>query len=400
MGSSSYETVQITTTRKDHFNPPTEWGEWRAEAPIRRLTFPDGHRGWLVSGYRHARTLLADPRFSNRPELQHAVLPILLFEDPQGLGLPPGFFIFLDPPEHTRYRGALTGQFTVRRMRLLESRVAEIVTEHLDAMEAAGPPADLMADFALPIPSLVICELLGVPYDDREVFQRETDVLIAFDVGMDEAQAAMARLAGYLLGLVARKRAAPSDDLLGGLAGGTDLSDAEITGMAFLLLGAGHETTASMLGLGTLALLRHPAQLAAMRDDPDVVDGGVEELMRYLSVVTAGVTRAALDDVEFEGHLVKAGESVVFLLPEANRDPLRFGAPDELDLSRTASGHLAFGHGIHQCLGQQLARIELRIAFPALLRRFPGLRPAVPIEQITVKPGSLIHGLTRFPVTW
>ncbi|GGZ87827.1 cytochrome P450 [Streptomyces bluensis] len=319
-------------------------------------------------------------------------------DDQQSSPAPPGFFLLMDPPDHTRYRRLLTGQFTVRRMKALEPRIAAIVADHLDAMAAAGPPADLVQEFALPIPSLVICELLGVPYADRAGFQRDSVLLISFDLPEKDREAAMRRMTAYLGDLTAHKRTHSADDLLSGLATHPELTDTEIAGMASLLLLAGHETTANMLALGTYALLRNPAQLEAVRE-PATVGAAVEELLRHLSIVFV-VVRTAREDVEVEGRPIRAGESVTVSLAAANRDPRHFPAADRLDVAGGRMGHLAFGHGVHQCLGQQLARTEMRLAYPALLRRFPALRLAVPPEQVPLRVGTTIHGVTRLPVTW
>nr|WP_283134016.1 cytochrome P450 [Rhizohabitans arisaemae] len=386
--------------RSTYFDPPPRLAEYRRESPIRRLAFTDGHLGWLVTGYDTARAVLADPRFSNRDAFLHPIVPPEFTNPLQTGGFPPSFFLFTDPPDHTRYRKPLTGHFTVRRMRLLQERVAQIVEERLAEMERLGPPLDLVAEFALPIPSLVICELLGVPYTDRAAFQRDSRLLTDFTTTAEEAAAALGSLGGYLYELILRKRATPTDDLLGELASAEGFTVEEIIGMSMLLLIAGYETTANLLGLGTLALLDNPGQLALLRDDPSVADGAVEELLRHLSVVTVGSTRSATEDVEIGGHTIAAGETVVVSLAAANRDPLRFDSPDDLDLTRQAPGHLAFGHGIHQCLGQQLARIELKIAFPALIRRFPGLRLADPGAPIPVRTYATVHGVERLPVTW
>ncbi|NUR93072.1 MAG: cytochrome P450 [Nonomuraea sp.] len=384
-------------SRQRPFDPPDEATALRHEGAMHRLTFADGHLGWLVTGYSAARSILADPRFSNRPDRIH---PVVTARMRLQENVPPGFFIRMDAPEHTRFRKLLTGQFTVRRMKMLEPRIEEIAASCLDAMQAAGPPADLVQSFALPIPSLVICELLGVPYADRAEFQEDTKVLVNLETAADDALAAFSRIGAYLAGLIQRKRAEPADDLLSGLVESGELNDEELTGVAFLLLVAGHETTANMLGLGTYALLTNPDQLAAMRDDPSVVDNGVEELLRYLTIIHIGPVRSALEDVEIEGRLVRAGESVAFHIPTVNRDPSRFPDADRLDVHRPAGGHLTFGHGIHQCLGQQLARAEMRIAYPALLRRLPGLRLAVSPEEVPMRSDMSIYGVHRLPVTW
>jgi cytochrome P450 len=374
------------------FDPPAEL---RARPPVSRLSLWDGTVGWLVTSHSLARTVLADPRFSVRNELR--TVPIRRLTAPPA---EPGMFVALDPPDHTHYRRLLTGQFTVRRMNRMVPRIQEITEEHLDAMRRAGPPVDLVQAFALPIPSLVICELLGVPYAERDRFQAHSAQLLRIDTELDEIEAAADEIREFMSELVAKKRAHPSDDLLSGLIEGGELNDGELTVIGLLLLIAGHETTANMLSLGTLTLLRNPTQLAALRSDPTLVDNAVEELLRYLTVIQFGLTRAALEDVELDGVTIKAGESVTISLPAANRDSARFPDPDELDLTRPTAGHMAFGHGIHQCLGQQLARIEMRIGYAALLRRFPTLRLAAPVEDIPLRDNMIVYGAHHLPVTW
>jgi len=273
------------------------------------------------------------------------------------------------------------------------------VAETLAALTAAGPPADLVRDFALPVASRMICELLGVPYDDHETFERQSNEMTDPARSEEERQAAAEAMWTSLYLLVRHKRAIPADDLLSGLVA-TDLGDEEVTGIALMLLFAGHETTANMLALGTFALLRHLDQLAALRADESLVDGAVEELLRHLSIVQYEVNRAALEDVEVAGRTIREGDSVLVSLPVANRDPARFADPDTLDLTRPAGGHLAFGHGVHQCLGQQLARIELRVGYSALLRRFPTLHLAVPPEDVPLRTGCGIYGVAELPVAW
>ncbi|MEW2500173.1 cytochrome P450 [Amycolatopsis sp. NPDC047767] len=379
------------------FDPPAELGPIRERHPVVRLTYPDGHEGWLVTGYAQVRAVLADQRFSSRYELAHYPMPGL-----EGIEVPPatpGDLTGVDDPEHSRYRKLLTGRFTVRRMRQLTERVEQVTAEHLDAMARQGPVVDLVQAFAHPVPAVMICELLGVPYADRESFQGHAAAVSDVDAAPEERFAAYGKLQEYVARLVPAKRAEPTDDILSELTT-SDLTDEELAGLATFLLGAGLDTTANMLALGTFALLQHPEQLAALRADPDLADKAVEELLRYLSITHTGV-RAALEDVELDGQLIKAGESVTLSVQAGNRDPRRFADPDALDLSRGGPGHLTFGHGIHQCLGQQLARVELRVALPALARRFPTLRLAVAPEDVRLRPGHQnIYGVQRLPVTW
>ncbi|GAA4535751.1 cytochrome P450 [Amycolatopsis samaneae] len=388
-----------TTRGRCPFDPPEALTEIGARSPISRLVYPDGHEGWLVTGYAAARAVLADVRFSSRAELRRTPIPHAFAKEKPRPAMPGAISAF-DPPEHTRLRKHLTGQFTVRRMQMLEPRVARITEEHLDRMAAAGSPADLVRAFALPIPSLVICELLGVPYEDREVFQKNTSVLFNLKSSVEEITTAMGGITSYMAELVDRKRAEPDEHLISGLIETGDLTDEELATIGMTLLVAGHETTANMLALGTFVLLENPEQLALMRDDPDVVKNAVEELMRYLSVIHVGPGRTAVEDVEVAGQLIRAGESVAVSVPAANRDPERFPDPDRLDLTRAATGHIGFGHGVHQCLGQQLARVEMRIALPALFRRFPGLRLAIPAEDVRMRADMGIYGVHELPVAW
>ncbi|MFE1550026.1 cytochrome P450 [Streptomyces sp. NPDC058718] len=379
------------------FDPPAGLAELREESPLTRMAYPDGHVGWLATGYSTVRAIMGDNRFSSRYELMHYPFP----GGPEG-PLPPapvGDMTGMDAPEHTRLRRILTGKFTVLRMRLLSDRVAEITAEHLDAMERGGPGADLVEAFARPLPALMICELLGVPYADRDRFQGHADTIMSMDVSPEDRYAAYVGLQEYMAELVAAQRAAPGDDLLGDLARDSDLSDEELVGVGGFLLAAGLDTTANMIAHGTFALLTDPAQADALRTDPDLAPQAVEELMRYLTIAHTSV-KSALEDVELEGSLIKAGESVTLSLEAANRDAERFPDPDVLDLHRKATGHLGFGHGIHQCLGQQLARVELTVALPALLRRFPTLRLDVPADEVPLRTDMNIYGVHRLPVTW
>ncbi|MEV0049826.1 cytochrome P450 [Saccharopolyspora shandongensis] len=381
------------------FDPPAELTRIGAEAPLTPLAFPDGHEGWLATGHATVRRVLADPRFSARSELMHS--PTLEYE---GVAPPadPGVFLGMDAPEHIRYRKLLTGKFTVRRMTQLTERIEEVTAEHLDIMERHGGPIDLVTAFAQPIPATVICELLGVPYEDRERFQHDAATIFGADTTTPEGQyeglKAYEALMAYVRGLVAAKRTEPTDDILSDLAGG-DLTDDELTGIGGLLLAAGLDTTTNMIALGTFALLQHPDQWAALRTEPDLVNPAVEELMRYLTVVSV-LARVALEDVELDGHLVKAGSTVVLAMAAANRDPAKFADPHTLDLRRGPVGHVGFGHGPHQCLGQQLARMEMRVAFPALAARFPGLRLAIPADDTPLREKASIYGVTELPVTW
>ncbi|MFD8010820.1 cytochrome P450 [Streptomyces sp. NPDC058955] len=394
MSESLHTVAAMPTERRPGcpFDPPAELVEARGHGPIVRLTHPGGMPGWLITGYDLVRSVLADPRFSSRKDL----LNVVDFEIPPA---PPGEFLLMDDPEHSRYRKPLVGKFTVRRMRLLTERIEQVTAECLDAMAAGGSSADLVTAFAKPIPTIVICEILGVPYEDRASFQQQIDTFMGGEVSDEELIAAYTATQEYLAQLVAAKRANPTDDVLSELTE-SDLTDEELKGISLILLAAGFDTTANMLALGTFALLRHPEQLAALREDPSLTDGAVEELLRYLSVAKTFM-RTALEDVEVGGQTIEAGTTVVLSYNTANRDPERFADPDVLDIRRPFDGHLAFSHGIHQCLGQQLARIEMRVAFRALLDRFPSLRLDVPAEEVPLRPETAdIYGVKSLPVAW
>ncbi|MEV4179066.1 cytochrome P450 [Nonomuraea sp. NPDC049709] len=392
--------AEMVERGRDPFDPPPGL---RGQGAVRPLDLLNGARAWLVTGFEEARTVLSDARFS-ADKMRHRDATSLRPHEPAEAKAEreDGIFVFMDPPEHTRLRRSLTGQFTVRRMRELESRVREIAVEHVEAMKAAGTEADLVPAFALPLPSLVICELLGVDHADRAEFQQRTAVGLNASSTPREQATARAELYAFMRRLVAAKRSTPADDLLSGLVHDTDpaLTDAQLVDVALLLLTAGHETTANMLGLGTFALLEHPDQLAALRADPGLIDNAVEELLRFLSILQLGVSRVATEPVTLGGVDLPAGATVVIATPEVNRDPRHWDDPDTLDVRRPRTPHLAFGHGVHQCLGQQLARIELRIGLGELLSRLPGLRLAVPAEQVPVRDEMLIFGVRSLPVTW
>ncbi|HEV7625129.1 MAG TPA: cytochrome P450 [Streptomyces sp.] len=400
MGESLHAVTTMPTARQPGcpFDPPAELTDARRHGPISRYNFPSGKPGWLITGYDLVRSVLADSRFSSRKELMRHH-PTIDYGDIQVPPAPPGEFLLMDEPQHSRYRKPLMGKFTVRRMRLLTERVEQITADHLDAMEKAGPTADLVTAFAKPVPAVVICELLGVPYQDRGSFQEQVDSFMNGETSDEDLMAAYTATQHYLAELVAAKRENPTDDVLSDLTD-SDLTDEELKGIALILLAAGLDTTANMLALGTFALLRNPEQLAALRADPALADTAVEELLRYLSVAKTFM-RTALEDAEVGGRTIKAGSPVLLSYNTANRDPERFADPHVLDLRRQDGGHLAFGHGIHQCLGQQLARVEMRVAFPALIGRFPTLRLAVPPEEVALRPETAdIYGVKSLPVTW
>lgn len=389
--------------RRNAFDPTPDLGEIRENDGVRTVISALGNPVHLVTRHEDVKAVLSDhERFSNSRPPGFTLPGAPAMSEEELASTRAGNLLGLDPPEHQRLRRMLTAEFTIRRMKRLEPRIAEIVDTRLDAMAAAGPPSDLVADFALPIPSLVICELLGVPYADRDDFQHRSTLQLDLSLPIAERLALQRQSRDYMRGLVERARQDPGEDILGMLIRdhGSELSDDELVGIAGLLLLAGHETTSNMLGLGVLALLRHPDQLATVRDDPDAVGPAVEELLRWLSIVQNAIPRFTTTEVEVAGVRIPAGELVFASLPAGNRDPDFIDSPDVLDISRGAPGHLAFGHGVHHCLGAPLARMEMRIAFPSLLRRFPALRLAEPFESVQYRSFHFIYGLKSLAVTW
>jgi cytochrome P450 len=380
-------------TRRRGFLPAPELGALR----IRRVATRFPLDAWLVTGNDDVRAVLGDAdAFRNGLGTFQGSLAGVETPD-EYAARRVGSLLFHDPPSHTRLRRMLAPEFSARRVERLRARVTEIVDDHLDRIEAAGPPADLVADYALPVPSLVVCALLGVPPGERAAFQHRTRVLLDVGASAAEKDRVQWELRDSLAELVERAFREQADDLPGRLAAAGEVSRAELVGIAVLLLVAGHETTASVLGLGTLALLRDPEQLELVRDNGEAVAPAVEEILRWVSVVHTAVARTATRDVEVGGRTVAAGEVVLCSLAAADHDPAVLPDPDRLDLTRGRPGHLAFGHGIHHCLGAPLARLELQIALPALLRRLPALAE---LPGAAFRPAGAVFGLQALPVTW
>lgn len=393
--------TDLPVTRTCPFAPRPEHRRLRAETPLTQVRLPAGGTAWAVTRHQDIRAILLDPRFS--PSRRHPGYPHLSeHAPPPQTGEP--MLIEMDPPEHVPARRAVVGEFSVKRVAALGPRIQQIVDEHIDAMLAGPRPADLVQAFSLPVPSLVTCELLGIPYDDHEFFQTHSARLVSRTTPTDEVGRSLFELMGYLDRLVTTKEQYLTEDLLGRQIlrqreEGTFDHDA-LVAMAFLLLVAGHETTANMISLSTLTLLKHPERLAAIQQDPTRTPATVEELLRYFTIAESGLGRVATADVEVGGTLIRAGEGVVLLANTANRDPEVFTDADEFDPDRGARNHLAFGFGAHQCLGQNLARLELQIALDTLFRRIPGLRLAVPEQELAFKSDALVFGMHELPVTW
>lgn len=410
-GASGAGDPHYPMARQCPFDPPRELTAIQAEEPVRRVTLWDGSHPWLVTRHADVRAVLADPRFS--ADVFTPGYPATS----AGVGArrknAPSF-IAMDDPQHAFFRRMLISEFSVKAIRALRPMITETVDGLLDAMAAQERPVDLVQAFALPLPSLVICRMLGVPYADHAFFQARSHTLVDTRSAVEDSVAASDDLLHYLEGLVAEREASGSEaDLLGRLAvrhvRTGEITREQAASMGLLLLVAGHETTANMIALGTLLLLQDPAQAARVREGGtgasaatgrDVVEGAVEELLRLLTVTHLGRRRAATEDVELGGVTIRAGEGVVAAGEIANRDPAVFADPDALDVDRTPNHHVAFGHGVHQCLGQQLARVELQVAYPALLRRFPGLRVDTPLDDIAFRDAMVVYGVHALPVTW
>jgi cytochrome P450 len=376
--------------------PPTEFADWRQEPGLQRAMW-NGQEVWSVSRYQDIRAALVDPRLSAE------TLPELF--DPSSGTSPPPVFARIDDPEHHRLRRMMTSQFTFRRTEAMRPQIQELVDGYLDAMIDKGPPADIVSDFGLPVPSMVIALLLGVPPEDLELFQHSTSRGLDVKSTEEEKARAFIEMYTYIQELVARKKDEPGDDLISRLitdyvaTGQLDYNTVAVN--AVIMMQAGHETTANMISLGTVALLDHPAVFEQLghTDDPAVIANAIEELMRYLSIVHAQVDRIAKEDLVLGGQQIRAGERLLMNLPAGNWDSEFVDSPEALDIARNARGHVAFGYGAHQCIGANLARVEMQVAFSTLARRLPGLRLAVPADELKFKDAD-IYGMKELPVTW
>ncbi|EOD70577.1 cytochrome P450 [Amycolatopsis vancoresmycina] len=372
----------------------------RRDGPV-RVTMPYGGDAWLVTRYEQTKFVLSDPRFSRAAAAGADV--------PRGRpGFEPaGNLLCMDPPEHGRIRSLVAKAFTVRRVEALRPRVREIADGLLDRMVAAGPPSDFAAAVAWELPVQVICELLGVPLTDRELVRRCTETIVAVggDVTPADVAGARDRLAACLTGLIARRKAEPADDLLTALVAARDdgdrLTDRELLMLGIALLAGGHETTASQIGSFAYQLLSQPDQWRTLAADPELVPAAVEELLRFVPLVTvADLARIATEDLELGGRPIRAGDAVLVQLDSANRDAQVFSHPAQLDFGRKANHHLAFGFGVHHCIGAPLARLELRVLFGTLVRRLPGLHLAVAAGEVEWSADRLIRGVRALPVAW
>ncbi|MBU6531296.1 cytochrome P450 [Streptomyces sp. NPDC057245] len=391
--------VAFPQDRTCPYHPPAAYDPLRAGRPLSRVTLFDGRPAWLVTGHTLARRLLVDQRLSSDRTRDGFPATSRRLAEVRARKVA---LLGVDDPEHRTQRKMVLPEFTLRRATALRPRIRQIVDERLDAMIAQGAPADLVPAFALPVPSMVICALLGVPYSDHEFFEEQSRRLLRGPLPADVREA-RDRLESYLGELIDSKRTSPGDGLLDDLIRDRldegEIDREQLVSFAVILLIAGHETTANMISLGTYTLLENPGRLAELRADPALLPGAVEELMRMLSIAD-GLLRTATEDIEAEGQTIRAGDGVVFSTSVINRDETVYPEPDALDWHRPARHHVAFGFGIHQCLGQNLARAELEIALGALFERLPTLRLAVPAREIPHKPGDTIQGMLELPVAW
>jgi cytochrome P450 len=377
-------------------HPPPEFVDWREEPGLRRALW-GGQPTWIVSRYQDIRAALVDPRLSAET-ISASIRP----SSDEGT---PVIFARTDDPEHHRLRRMMTSQFTFRRTEAMRPQIQEMVDHYLRTMIDNGPPADIVRDFALPVPSLVIALLLGVPPEDLGLFQHNTTVGLDTRSSDEQKAQAFAAMYGYLEELVKRKEREPGDDLISRLVTdyvATGQLNRETAAMnAVIMMQAGHETTANMIALGTVALLQHRDVFERLgrTDDPGVIANAIEELMRYLTIVHAQVDRVAIEDLTLGGQLIRAGDRVLMNLPAGNWDSEFVESPETFDIDRNTRGHLGFGYGVHQCIGANLARVEMQVAFATLARRLPGLQLAVSPDALQFKDSD-IYGMKELPVTW
>jgi cytochrome P450 len=385
------------------FAPPPAMMKLHAEEPVSRVRLWDGSVHWLVTRYEDQRALYGDQRLS--VDTTRPGFPYLNEAFRETAAKNPPSFLNMDDPDHARIRRMVTGAFTVKRIEAMRPAVQRMTDDLIDGMLAGPKPVDLVEALTLPLPSLVICELLGVPYEDHDFFQANSKVGLRRDVTAEAVRAAFAEIYQYLSGRIDAKLTDPADDMLSELAARVragDLTHHDATMLGVLLLGAGHETSANMLALGILAFLEHPDQLAVVRDtdDPKVLASAADEMLRYLTVVHNGQRRLALEDLEIRGRSIRAGEGVIMPGATGNWQADVFPDPERLDVRRDARRHMAFGFGIHQCLGQPLARLELQVVYHTVFRRIPTLRRATDLDKIPFKDDGIVYGVYELPVTW
>jgi cytochrome P450 len=380
------------------FEPPEPYEHRRAAPAITKAELSAGGEAWILTDYEQIRSALADPALSN--DRKHPGFP-------SPIPVPPEFqtnasLLGMDAPQHTQYRKMVAAEFTTRRVQKMRPRIQEIVDKQLADFVHSGPPGDLLAGFALPVTLAVICELLGIPQGDHTFLHTRTRAMFGGHSTAAERKAAQNELDGYFREFVTKKYTNPGDDLISRLVQKHPEPEQfeQFVHLTRLLLNGGHESTASMITLGTLALLRHPEQLRMLREDPGMTEQAVEEMLRLLSITELTTARVAKEDLEIGGVAIAAGEGVFPSTLAANHDPDVFERPGELDITREARKHVAFGHGRHLCLGADLSRLELQIVFSTLPRRLPSMELAVPFEDIHYREGGLVYGVEKLPLNW
>ncbi|WP_406431204.1 cytochrome P450 [Streptomyces sp. NBC_00631] len=380
------------------FDPPPGLADLQRTEEITRVRLWDGSSPWLITGHQYVRELLQDSRIS--ADALNPGFPFLVAGVRELVRSMKPTMFRQDNPEHARLRRMLTSDFMVKSAEAMRPDIQRHTDELLDRMTDGRSSADLVADFALPLPSTVICLMLGVPYEDHSFFEERSTTLFSITATAEEVRASQHDLLRYMEDIARAKKEKPDDSIISRLVARGDLEYDEIASTARLLVIAGHETTANMIALSTLALLRNPDQLARLRDDPSLITGGVEELLRYLTIVHNGIPRVAASDIEIGGRVIKAGDGVLCMINTANRDERAFPDGHTLDVGRNARRHVAFGFGPHQCLGQPLARVELQIALGTLLRRLPKLRLDCSFEDIPLRQSTTVYGIGALPVAW
>jgi pentalenic acid synthase len=389
---------QFPMDRKCPYQPPEDYDQLIDQGPVAKVALYDGRPAWVITSHELARALLTDSRLSS--DWTNPAFPVTT--PVRGAIQKNNVMIGMDEPDHGKYRRMVIPSFTVKRMNQLRPGLQKVVDERIDDLIAAGPPADLVGSFAVAVPSMAICQLLGVPYSEHEFFESETRKLVMRTDGATAA-AALGNLRSFLDRMITEKQGAPGESLLDDLirdhlATGAIERDTLVT-MCTIMLMAGHETTANAISLGLLTLLEHPEQFAALREDPDLVPGAVEEIMRFLSIAEI-FPRVAAADFELAGHRIAKDDAVFLASSAINRDPAVFPEPHKFDVRRATRLHIGFGYGVHQCVGQNLARAELDIVFRALVTRLPDVRLAVPVSEIKAKPGSGPQGVLSLPIIW
>ncbi|USS44406.1 cytochrome P450 (plasmid) [Burkholderia glumae] len=389
----------LPTRRTCPFDPPPEYRTFRAECPVARVRTPRGDEAWIVTRREDIRAVLTDRRFSSDPTLPG--FPTYLTGD---IAPPPGFFLLMDSPDHHRLRSVVVDEFKGSKLDALRPLMERVVVRNLDQLAAMTPSVDLIGAFALPVAAQIICEMLGVPYEDHGFVQDRTDTILDRSRAPADQERAVVDLMAYFDRVVSTKEAAPGDDVIGRLIRDPDryqrIDHRELVGLAALLLLSAYDTMAQVIGLGTVVLLEHRDQLAEFMADPSLSDNFVDELVRYLSVNHAGLPRVATDDVQVGGRLVRRGEGVIVMVNSGNRDESVYQDPDRFDIHRRAKEHVGFGHGLHKCIGAHFARAELAIVFRRLFERLPTLAVAAPVDSLPFRHDMVLYGLKQLPVTW